>query len=124
VLTTVVFDVGETLVDETRQWAGWARWLAVPELTLFAVLGGLVARGVDHRELVPLLKPGATFDAERTAKEAAGQGWAELDATELYPTRCRACARSGTTGGASWSGAISRRRSSGWWRGSTCRSTL
>ncbi len=74
-LTTVVLDVGETLVDETRQWGGWARWLGVPEFTLFGVLGGLAAQGRDHREFVPLLKPGSTFTAERAAKEAAGVGW-------------------------------------------------
>lgn len=36
-LTTVVLDVGETLVDETRQWHGWARWLGVSDLTLMGV---------------------------------------------------------------------------------------
>jgi len=85
VLTTVLLDVGETLVDETRLWSQWARWLGVPELTLFGVLGGLVARGQDHRELVPLLRPGSTFALEREAKEAAGQGWAALGDPDLYP---------------------------------------
>lgn len=74
-LSTVVLDVGETLVDETRQWAGWARWLGVPEFTLFGVIGGLAAQGRDHREFVPLLKPGSSFTAERSAKEAAGLEW-------------------------------------------------
>ena len=82
--TTVVFDVGETLVDETSMWRSWAGWLDVPELTLYGVLGGLAARGEDHRRFVELLRPGATFDAERAAKEAAGQGWADQD-IELYP---------------------------------------
>lgn len=84
-LTTVVFDVGETLVDETRQWATWAAWLGVPEFTLYGVLGGLAATGKDHREFVPLLKPGATFEDERAAKEAAGRGWASLGPPDLYP---------------------------------------
>jgi HAD superfamily hydrolase (TIGR01509 family) len=85
VLTTVIFDVGETLVDETRLWAGWARWLAVPEFTLYGIIGGLAARGVDHQEFVPLLRPGTTFTDERAAKEAAGQGWASLGEADLYP---------------------------------------
>jgi HAD superfamily hydrolase (TIGR01509 family) len=76
-LTTVVLDVGETLVDETRQWQGWARWLGVPEFTLYGVIGGLAARSEDHREFVPLLKPGADFATERAAKEAAGSGWSD-----------------------------------------------
>ena len=83
-LTTVVFDVGETLVDETGQWAAWADWLAVPQLTFMGVMGGLIARGHDHQDVVPLLKPGTTFAQEREAKEAAGQGWAELAAVDLY----------------------------------------
>ena len=81
-MNTVVFDVGETLVDETRLWAGWAEWLGVPAFTLYGVLGGLAARGEDHRRFVPLLKPGATFEAERTAKAAAGMEW---DGIDLYP---------------------------------------
>ncbi len=31
----VFFDVGETLVDETRAWTSWAEWLGVPALTFF-----------------------------------------------------------------------------------------
>jgi HAD superfamily hydrolase (TIGR01549 family) len=81
-VNTVLFDVGETLVDETRMWARWAQWLGVPEFTLYGVLGGLAARGEDHRRFVELLKPGVSFEQERAAKEAAGQGWAEE--IELY----------------------------------------
>lgn len=82
-MNTVVFDVGETLVDETGLWAGWARWLAVPEFTLYGVLGGLAARGENHQRFVELLKPGATFERERAAKEVAGQGWGSQ--VDLYP---------------------------------------
>ncbi len=38
-MKAVVFDVGETLVDETRYWDEWADWLGVPRFTFFAVLG-------------------------------------------------------------------------------------
>ncbi len=64
-LTTVVLDVGETLVDETSHWAAWAQHLGVPAFTLFAVLGGLVARGEDHREVVRLVRPDTDFTAEQ-----------------------------------------------------------
>ena len=74
-LTTVVFDVGETLVDETPSWTAWAQWLGVPAFTLAATIGGLVARGVDHRDAFPLLLPGRTFEAERDARNAAGGAW-------------------------------------------------
>src|SRR2546421_90534 len=43
-IRAVFFDVGETLVDETRQWGAWADWLGIPRLTCFAVLGA-VGRG-------------------------------------------------------------------------------
>jgi FMN phosphatase YigB (HAD superfamily) len=82
-VNTVVFDVGETLADETRLWAGWASWLGVPEFTLYGVLGGLAARGEDHQRFVSMIKPGASFEEERAAKEAAGQAWGF--GIDLYP---------------------------------------
>lgn len=81
-LTTVVFDVGETLVDETPSWSAWADWLGVPRFTLAAAMGGLIARGQDHRDVVPLLLPGRTFEGERAARHAAGAPWPE---PLLYP---------------------------------------
>ena len=54
-VTAVVFDVGETLVDETRAWRHAAAHGRVPEFTLMAVVGGLAARGEDHRRAFELL---------------------------------------------------------------------
>lgn len=65
--SVVVFDVGETLLDETPQWTAWAEHLGVPTFTLFGVLGGLAARGRDHREFLALLRPGADLAVERAA---------------------------------------------------------
>ena len=81
-LTTVVFDVGETLVDESPSWAAWADWLGVPAFTLAATIGGCVARGVDHREAFGMLRPGRTFEQERDARNAAGGAWPQ---PLLYP---------------------------------------
>ena len=47
----VVFDVGETLVDETRVWSAWADVVGVPRLTLMAVLGARIARGGGHQSV-------------------------------------------------------------------------
>jgi HAD superfamily hydrolase (TIGR01549 family) len=80
----VVFDVGETLVDETRIWASWADWFGVTELTLFGVLGGIIARGEDHRRLFEIMKPGSSFRQERAARAAAGRDFMP-DATDFYP---------------------------------------
>jgi HAD superfamily hydrolase (TIGR01509 family) len=51
----IVFDVGETLVDETRAWGVVARAAGVPALTLFGALGVVIERGEDHRQVWPLL---------------------------------------------------------------------
>jgi HAD superfamily hydrolase (TIGR01509 family) len=47
-VTAVVFDVGETLVDETGMWERAADVAGVPRFTLMGVLGGLAARGEHH----------------------------------------------------------------------------
>jgi HAD superfamily hydrolase (TIGR01549 family) len=79
-----VFDVGETLVDETRLWSDWADWLGVPRLTFLAALGAVIARGADHREVFDLVCPGLDLGAEWERRVAAGRA-EPLGATDLYP---------------------------------------
>lgn len=81
---TVFFDVGETLLDETRLWGGWADWLGVPRLTLFAALGGLIARGEHHRRVFELLRPGIDLAREQAERAAAGQAYT-FEPRDLYP---------------------------------------
>ena len=83
-LEAVVFDVGETLVNEGRQWSEWAHWLGISSGTFFAGLGAVIARRQDHRAVFDLFRPGFDFDKERKAKEAAGRGWS-VGAQDLYP---------------------------------------
>jgi FMN phosphatase YigB (HAD superfamily) len=71
-VSVVFFDVGETLVDETRMWGEWADWLRVPRLTFFAVLGALIERGASHRHVFEHFRPG--FDLEAARRERAGAG--------------------------------------------------
>lgn len=47
----VVFDVGETLVDETRMWTALAQRLGLTPFTLCGVVGALIATGRDHHDL-------------------------------------------------------------------------
>jgi HAD superfamily hydrolase (TIGR01509 family) len=54
-LRAIVFDVGETLVDETRMWERAADAAGVPRFTLMGVLGGLAARGEHHDRVWELL---------------------------------------------------------------------
>jgi HAD superfamily hydrolase (TIGR01509 family) len=54
-VTAVVFDVGETLVDETGLWQRAADAAGVPRFTLMGVLGGLAARGESHTKVWQIL---------------------------------------------------------------------
>jgi HAD superfamily hydrolase (TIGR01549 family) len=49
-VTAVVFDVGETLVDETRAWERIADVYGVPRFTLMALVGAAIERGESHRQ--------------------------------------------------------------------------
>jgi HAD superfamily hydrolase (TIGR01662 family) len=80
----VVFDVGETLIDETRVWLTWSDWLGVPPFTFLAVLGAVIERGGDHREPFRILRPDVDARAVRVAHEAAGESDA-LVRGDLYP---------------------------------------
>jgi len=83
-IQAVFFDVGETLVDETRQWGAWADWLGVPRLTFFAALGAVIERGEHHRRVFELVRPGIDLAREQAARAAAGQ--VDLfDRSDFYP---------------------------------------
>ena len=81
----VVFDVGETLVDETRIWSVWADLLGVPRLTFFGVLGAVIARGGDHREPFALFRPDLDLQAEMRRHAESREGAADAARDDLYP---------------------------------------
>ncbi len=72
-IRAVVFDVGECLVDETREYGTWADWLDVPRHTFHAMFGAVIARGRDYRETFQEFRPGFDLYAEREKRAAAGQ---------------------------------------------------
>src|SRR4029078_6052978 len=80
-IRAVVFDVGETLLDESRAWSEWARCLGVSDLTLAAVLGATIARGQDHIEALRIVRPGFDLAVERRGRGGAGP------ARQLRPAR-------------------------------------
>jgi HAD superfamily hydrolase (TIGR01549 family) len=55
-VSAVVFDVGETLVDETRNWEHVADACGVPRFTLMALVGATIARGESHRRVLDWLE--------------------------------------------------------------------
>jgi HAD superfamily hydrolase (TIGR01549 family) len=94
-LRAVFFDVGETLVDESREYGTWADWLGVPRHTFSAVFGAVIARGGDYRETFQHFQPGFDLGVERERRAAAGQPESFGD-DSLYPDArpCLAALRS------------------------------
>ncbi|MGN9783002.1 HAD family hydrolase [Nonomuraea sp. ZG12] len=68
-IKAVVFDVGETLIDETRIWTRWARRLGVSPFVLMGALGGMAALDRSHREAFELVRPGLDIGEELAAWE-------------------------------------------------------
>ncbi|GHF77636.1 haloacid dehalogenase [Kitasatospora xanthocidica] len=91
-IKAVVFDVGECLVDETREFGTWADWLGVPRHTFAARLGAVIAQGRDYRETFQVFSPGFDLYEEREKRAAPGRPeWFGED--DLYPDVRPALAR-------------------------------
>ena len=89
-IQAVIFDVGETLVDETRAWGEWADWLGVSRLTFFAALGSVVERGLHHRCVFDEVRPGIDLAAVRERRLRAGPPPDRIGRADLYPD-ARSC---------------------------------
>jgi HAD superfamily hydrolase (TIGR01549 family) len=79
----VCFDVGETLIDETRHWLEWADFLGVPAMTLFTAIGVTMERGQSLRRVFEIFRPEMSPSTAR--KVRAEQGWVyDFTAADLY----------------------------------------
>jgi FMN phosphatase YigB (HAD superfamily) len=78
----VLFDIGETLVDETRWWSDWADYLGVSRLALMAVLGAVIERGEDHMETFRIVRPDLDFDA--VWAQRLDDGYVDLAPSDFY----------------------------------------
>lgn len=83
-IRAVVFDVGECLVDETREYGTWADWLGVPRHTFSAVFGAVIACGMDYREAFQVFQPGFDLTEERRRREEAGKA-ERFGEDDIYP---------------------------------------
>jgi FMN phosphatase YigB (HAD superfamily) len=83
-LRAVWFDVGETLIDESREYGTWADWLGVPRHTFSAMFGAVIAGGGDYREVFQHFWPDFDLCKERQARLDAGIG-EFLNGYDLYP---------------------------------------
>lgn len=86
-IKAVVFDVGETLIDETRIWTRWAERLGVTPFVLMGVLGGMVALDRTYAEAFRLVSPGIDLAAAEAAWERDDPGGPRnhFDEGDLYP---------------------------------------
>lgn len=86
-ITAVVFDVGETLIDETRIWLRWAERLGVPGFAFLGLLGGAAALDRPHQDAFEAVQPGFDVDTEveRWAREEPDSLRENFDADDLYP---------------------------------------
>ncbi|MDG4791782.1 HAD family hydrolase [Micromonospora sp. WMMD1102] len=87
-IKAVFFDVGGTILDESREFETWADWLGVPRHTFSAVFGAVIARGLDYRETFEVFRPGFDLPAE-LERRAAGEP-ESFGEEDLYPD-ARAC---------------------------------
>ena len=83
-VAAVWFDVGETLIDETREYGIWADWLDVPRHTFSAVFGSIIARGGDFMAALRHFNPDFDLAVERDKRAAAGLPEV-ISAADLYP---------------------------------------
>ncbi|MGK5737688.1 HAD family hydrolase [Micromonospora sp. URMC 103] len=85
----VFFDIGGTILDESREFGTWADWLGVPRHTFSAVFGAAIARGLDWQEPFRVFRPGFDLAVELERRAAAGkpESFGEED---LYPD-ARSC---------------------------------
>jgi HAD superfamily hydrolase (TIGR01662 family) len=83
-ITTVVFDVGEVLIDETTEYGTWADWLGIPRHTFSAMFGAVIARGEDYRQVFQHFRPGFNLAEERQKRLDAGLG-EFFNARDVYP---------------------------------------
>ncbi|MEV6971635.1 HAD family hydrolase [Hamadaea sp. NPDC051192] len=86
-IKAVVFDVGETLIDETRIWTRWAQRLGVPVFTFLGALGGAAALDRPHRDIFEMFEPGFDVDdaVSRWAVDDPDGLRENFDAEDLYP---------------------------------------
>jgi HAD superfamily hydrolase (TIGR01549 family) len=83
-IEAVVFDIGETVLDDSREFAAWAKALNVPTHAFSAIWGAARARGLAEADIFRYFQPGFDLDLERRRREAAGEG-ERIDECDLYP---------------------------------------
>ncbi|MDQ8729533.1 HAD family hydrolase [Bradyrhizobium sp. LHD-71] len=82
-LRAVFFDVGETLIDETRLLHGWADALGVDRNEFLAVLDDVIMRDEPIRQVFERLRPGFDVAAARAQRKRDGTDFL-IEVRDLY----------------------------------------
>lgn len=83
-IEAVLFDIGETLINEGEIYGRWADWLGVPRHTFLTKLGAMLAAGGTAMDAFEHFRPGFDLAAEERRRAEAGvpNGFGPAD---LYP---------------------------------------
>ena len=71
-IRAVYFDIGETILDRTREYQGWAEWLGLPAHTFSAVFGAMIAEGRPVRDVIARFRPQPDFATQHRQLVASG----------------------------------------------------
>jgi FMN phosphatase YigB (HAD superfamily) len=83
-IKAVFFDVGGTLVDETRMLAGWADWLRVDRMEFYAAVGAAIEAQVPYRQVFDMVAPHVDMAVARRERAEAGDRFV-IQPGDLYP---------------------------------------
>jgi HAD superfamily hydrolase (TIGR01549 family) len=83
-IKAVFFDVGETLVNEERQWGLWADFLDMTRFTFFAAMGAVIAQNLNHTQIFEIIQPGFDHKAANLERQRAGIP-DEMQLSDFYP---------------------------------------
>lgn len=82
-LKAIFFDVGETLIDETRLLHGWADTLGVDRVAFLDALDDVIFRNEPIRKVFERMKPGFDMAAARMQRKRDGLEFF-IEARDLY----------------------------------------
>lgn len=86
-IRSVVFDVGETLIDESRIFLRWAERLGVPPFSFLGALGAVLHNGGSPGDAIRLVRPDVDVNVEITAwrRDEPDSLTTGFDSDDLYP---------------------------------------
>ena len=82
-IRAIFFDVGETLIDETRLLHGWADTMGVDRAEFLAALDDIIAKGENYRLIFERLQPGFDVRAAVAERKRSGTDF-RIEARDLY----------------------------------------